>query len=212
MAGKIVQVDARHPDPAVLERAAAILQKGGLVVLPTSGLYGLAAMACDPAAVARVVRIKGRQDDKPILVLISQRAQLAQVALEIPPAGERLIKAFWPGAVTLVVKVRAGLPRPLTTGSGKIGVRQVAHPLTSALIDRLESPVTGTSANCSGHPAAADVTELAADIIAGVDLVLDAGPLRGGRGSSVVDVTVSPCVMLREGVVSRQHILQATSP
>ena len=182
------------------------------MVVPTSGLYGLAAMDCDPAAVARVVRIKGRQEEKPILVLVSQRAQLAQVVLEIPPAGERLIKTFWPGAVTLVVKARAGLPRPLTAGSGKIGVRQVAQPVAAALIDRLQAPVTGTSANRSGHRAPADVAELAADIIAGVDLVLDAGPLRGGRGSLVAVVTGGSARVLREGAVSRKQIVEALGP
>lgn len=212
MADKIVQVDALAPDPVVINRGTDILLKGGLIVVPTSGLYGLAGIATDTAAVARLMQLKGREHNKPILVLISRLAQLARIAAEIPPAGQRLIEAFWPGAVTLVVPASPGLPHPLTGGGGKIGVRQVAHPVAAALIDRIGAPVTGTSANRSGQPAAATVAGLSADIVNGVNLVIDAGPLRGGRGSSVVDVTASPCVVLREGMISRQRILQATTP
>jgi len=211
MAAKIVAIDARQPDPALLERAAAILRAGGLVIVPTSGLYGLAAVATDEAAVARVAQAKGRTADKPILVLICRLSQLTRISLDMPPTGRRLIESFWPGGVTLVVKARPGLPQPLIS-NGKVGVRQVAHHVTAALIDRVATPVTGTSANCSGQPAAAAVADLSADIIAAVDLVLDAGTLAGGPGSTVVDVSAESAEVLRQGAVSRQQILQALEP
>ena len=211
MAANVVAVDARQPDPALLERAATILRAGGLVIVPTSGLYGLAAVATDHAAVSRVAQTKGRPADKPILVLISRLSQLTRISLDMPPTGRRLMETFWPGGVTLVVKARPGLSQPLIS-NGKVGVRQVAHHVTAALIDRLGVPVTGTSANRSGQPAAASVADLSTDIIVAADMVLDAGTLAGGLGSTVVDVSADSAEVLRQGAVSRQEILRALEP
>jgi L-threonylcarbamoyladenylate synthase len=211
MAAKVVAVDARQPDPALLERAATILRAGGLVIVPTSGLYGLAAVATDQAAVSRVAQAKGRPADKPILVLISRLSHLTRISLDMPPTGHRLMETFWPGGVTLVVKARPGLSQ-LLISNGKVGMRQVAHHVTAALIDRLGVPVTGTSANRSGQPAAASVADLSTDIIAAADIVLDAGSLAGGLGSTVVDVSADSAEVLRKGTVSRQEILRALEP
>jgi L-threonylcarbamoyladenylate synthase len=116
------------------------------------------------------------------------------------------MKAFWPGRVTLVFDARDTLPVLLTARTGKIGVRLPGHPVAAAMLRQINGPVTGTSANLSGHPACSRLADLDPRIAGRVDLVLDAGALQGGVGSTVVDVTEHPPKILREGEVTASQI------
>jgi L-threonylcarbamoyladenylate synthase len=160
----------------------------------------------NPAAVERVIKIKQRPTDNPILVLIDSKKQLEMLVGKIPPAAAAIMKAFWPGRVTLVFDARDTLPDLLTARTGKIGVRLIGHPVAAAMLRQINGPVTGTSANLSGRPACNRVADLDPQIAGQVDLVLDAGALQGGVGSTVVDVTDKPPRILREGEVTAGQI------
>ncbi|MFZ2042202.1 MAG: L-threonylcarbamoyladenylate synthase [Desulfobacterales bacterium] len=201
-------VDPDRPDPAVIETAAGILRRGGVVVFPTRCLYGLAADAMNPAAVARVFALKRRPAANPILVLVQDRSGVAPLVRLVTPAAERLMRHFWPGLLTVVFAARASLPPSLTAGTGKIGIRVPSHPVAAALVKAAGVPLTGTSANISGQAGCARVEELALELAAGADAVLDAGPLAGGAGSTVVDATGEVLRVLREGSVSARAVLR----
>ncbi len=176
------------------------------MVFPTTSLYGLGANPFDTGAVERIFQVKGRARENPILVLIGRLGELHEMVSNIPTVAEAIIERFWPGGLTLVFKARGMLPSALTGGTGKIGVRLCAHPTAAALTEAHGGPITGTSANASGNPGAWRIQDLEREISEGVDLILDAGPLKGGVGSTVVDVTGSRPSILREGAVPRVEI------
>jgi L-threonylcarbamoyladenylate synthase len=199
---KSKKIAAGSPDPALIQAAAHIIGQGGVVVCPTSGLYGLAADPFQPAAVQRIFEIKGRSAEMPLLVLIDDRETLTRLTSDIPPVAEELINRFWPGGLTLIMPVHPALPAPLTGGGATIGIRETAHPVARALAKAVGGVITGTSANRSGGSGCSRIQDLDPKVAAGVDLILDAGNLAGGRGSTVVDCTIAPPRVLREGTVA----------
>jgi L-threonylcarbamoyladenylate synthase len=202
-------VNPRSPEPEAIGRAEAVIRAGGVVCFPTRCLYGLGAGALDAAAVERVYEIKQRPADMPLLVLISRSAQLAELAARVPPMAKMLIERFWPGRLTLVLEAQPLIPARLTAGTGKIGIRLAAHPVARALVEAFAGPITGTSANLSGESGCRQIAELDPRIARQVDLILDGGALKGGVGSTVVDVTGENPVVIREGDISRPEILAA---
>lgn len=201
------QLDAAAVDPDIIARAALEIQNSGIVVFPTRCLYGLAADAGNPAAVGKIFTIKQRPKNNPILVLISDIRMVDSLAASVPEPARAIMRRFWPGQVTIVLPAREGLPPALTAGTGKIGVRHPDHPVAMALAAAVGRPITGTSANISKAGGCADIAELDPEIRNAADLILDAGPLAGGAGSTVVDVTCDPVRILREGVVPGRDIL-----
>lgn len=197
-------VDPADPDPALIAQAVRIIEGGGLVIFPTRTLYGIGGDAMNPEAVNRVFRVKQRPANKPVSVLINARDDLARLAVKIPTAAVRFMETFWPGRLTIVFAARPDVPSGLTAGTGKIGIRVPEHPVTVRLVASLGTPLTATSANLSGHPGADSIDQLPSEIIKRVDLVLDAGKLAGGAGSTVVDVTTDPPTMIRVGAISRE--------
>ncbi|MBR9980208.1 MAG: threonylcarbamoyl-AMP synthase [Desulfatitalea sp.] len=204
---KIAVVDTARPDPETIRRAALLIRQGGVVVFPTLGLYGLGADPLNPEAVARIFTLKGRDPSKPLLVLIDHPDMMHRIALPVNPMARRLMERFWPGRITFVVQARPDLPPALTAGTGKIGVRQAAHPVAAALVRAVGNPLVGTSANLTGAGGCATVGELDPAVVESVDWVLDAGSLSGAP-STVVDVTDDTPVILREGAVLASVILE----
>ncbi|MBW1989412.1 MAG: threonylcarbamoyl-AMP synthase [Deltaproteobacteria bacterium] len=200
----VIHVAQTGPERAG-RRAARVLDAGGLVVFPASGLYGLAADAQNPGAVDRVFAAKKRPADLSLLVLVGSMAQVDNLAAQVPQAARVLMEALWPGGVTLVLPAAPGVPEALTGGRGTIGVRLPAHPAALAMVRALGRPVTGTSANVSGAPPCADPALLDPDILGRADLVLDADIL-SGKPSTVVDCTGGKPVVLRRGAVPESRI------
>jgi L-threonylcarbamoyladenylate synthase len=200
---------ALAPDPsiAVLETAHRLLHQSGVLAMPTESYYALGARACDDEAVHRVCRIKGRGEDKPILVLISERAQLDQLVTDIPFAAQVLMDRFWPGPLTLVFRAARDLSHQLTRGTGTIGIRQPARPDLLRLLHHV-GPLTGTSANRTGHSPIRTAERVLAEFGDDVDLILDGGETAGGLPSSLIDITGN-VRMLREGPVEEQAIRAA---
>ena len=207
----IHKIDPENPDPDIIHIAAAIIRKGGVIAFPTRCLYGLGADAFNPEAIDRIFKIKQRPSAKPILLLIDDPARLEPLVLRITASAENLIKRFWPGRVTLVFEASEKVPDGLMAGTAKIGIRLAGHPAAAELAAAVQGPITGTSANLSGQPGCHRIKDLPPAVVDQLDLILDAGPLTGGRGSTVVDVTGQIPRVLREGIVSKKEILASTS-
>lgn len=208
MTAPIYTIDRNRIPPALIDEAAAILNRGGVVILPTSGLYGLCCNALNEAAVRRIFSIKNRARGKPLLVLISHRKMLSDIVAAETALANPLMDRFWPGKLTLVMPGRKGLPQGLCSDTGKVGVRLVAHPVAAAVVQAVGGPVTGTSANLSGAGGCAAVDAVDPKVVRSVDLILDAGTLEGGPGSTVVDVTGAAPRILREGAVPTAAIME----
>ena len=211
MNSQIIKINPDHPEPEIVKEAAGIIRQGGVVTFPTSCLYGLAADAFDAAAVDRVIRIKQRPEDNPILVLIDSRQRLNDLVTGIPPPAEILMQTFWPGRLTLVFGALESLPHQLTAHSSRIGVRLPGHPVAFALAKQAGGAITGTSANLSGHPGCSRVSDLDRRIVEETELTLDGGTLKGGAGSTVVDITQKPPRVIREGQVKAEEIKECLS-
>jgi L-threonylcarbamoyladenylate synthase len=180
--------------------AAEMLKRGELVVFPTDTVYGVGCDPYDTSAIARIYAAKGRSAQKALPLLLAGVEYLDRVAVEVPGAAKELGGAFWPGALTLVVPRRPELPE-LLSGNATIAVRVPDHDDLRELIKGCGGFIAATSANLSGQPDATNA-EAARDYLADwVAVVIDGGPVRGGLPSTVVDCTVSPARVLREGAI-----------
>lgn len=197
---RVVSVDPRRPNAAALDDAAAVLRGGGLVAFPTETFYGLGALALDRVAVRRIFELKGRAETKPLLVLVDSLAMAERVG-DFGPAAHELAARHWPGALTLVVRARAGVPTEVTAGTGTIGVRVSPHPVARGLVKAVGAPVTAPSANASGAPPPTTAEAVLAYFRDRIELVLDGGPTPGGEPSTVLDTTTDPPRILRQGAV-----------
>jgi L-threonylcarbamoyladenylate synthase len=193
------------PDPDDIRQASDILGRDGVLVFPTAGLYGLGADARSAEAVRQVFAIKRRPLQQPVLVLLSGIDDITTLVSEFPDYARPLLR-LWPGGLTLVFRAADAVPTELTGGTGKIGVRLPAHPVARALAGHFGGPITGTSANLSGCPAPARVNDLDPEVRRQVDMVMDAGTLSGGPGSTILDATCWPVKIIREGAVHRSAI------
>jgi L-threonylcarbamoyladenylate synthase len=203
---KIQAVSASNPEQDVVEQAAAVLRRGGLVAFPTETVYGLGADVLNLDAIRNVFHVKGRPPDNPLIVHVSGTRQLDDVVDEIPDKGKMLGEAFWPGPLTLVMKRTILVSDLVTGGLDTVAVRMPDHPVALALIRALGEGIVGPSANLSGRPSPTTAQHVYDDLRGQVDLILDAGPTTIGLESTVVDVTVDPPMILRLGGLTRERI------
>lgn len=197
--------------PKGISQAAACVESGGLLVFPTETVYGLGVDLRDTGAIRRIFAVKGREREQALPVLIAAQDQLDQVVSSLPPDARTLIDRFWPGPLTLVLPAHDRLPRVLTGGLPTVAVRQTASPVASALIEHLGKPLTGTSANRSGQPAATTAADAAATFGNDVDLILDGGPSSSIIPSTIVDVSGPSVTILRPGRIEETAVHAALS-
>jgi L-threonylcarbamoyladenylate synthase len=200
MGTEVLGVDPAAPAPAALGRAVEVLRAGGLVAFPTETFYGLGAAALDSAAVKAVFLVKGRAESKPVLVLVDSLEMVARLA-EVSEGARRLMARHWPGALTLVLPARPVLPAELTAGTGTVGVRLSSHPVARGLVRALGGPVTAPSANPSGAAPPTTAAEVLRAFGGAIALVLDGGTTPGGQPSTVLDLSVEPPRVIRQGPV-----------
>jgi L-threonylcarbamoyladenylate synthase len=202
----LIKLDTEDNLKIGLKKAADSILSGGVVAIPTESFYGLAVSATNTKAIQRLFDVKKRSGGQPILILIPSVEQLDQYVIRIPKIARLLMNEFWPGGLTLLFEAKPNLPRELTAGTGRIGVRLSSHPVATALAQAVGTPITATSANISGQPACSSAKEVFQYLGEKVDLILDGGETAGGKGSTVLDVTIDPPVVLREGMVSWEQI------
>jgi L-threonylcarbamoyladenylate synthase len=189
-----------------LEQAAGILRAGGLVALPTETVYGLGANALDAEAVSRIFAAKQRPAWDPIIVHISDEAMLKGLVERVPEAARKLMAAFWPGPLTLLLPRTAAVPDVVTAGRPLVGVRMPAHPVALELIRRAGVPVAAPSANLFAHISPTTAAHVLADLDGRIDAVLDAGPTEHGVESTVLDPCQTPMMIYRPGAVTSDQI------
>lgn len=200
-----IKVDRDHVEVG-LARASEIILSGGAVAFPTESFYGLGVNAMDETAVRRLFQIKKRREDHPILLLIDGPDALDRLVLEVPETARNLMERFWPGGLTLLFDAGPGISPLLTAGTGKIGIRLSSHPVATGLARTAGTPITGTSANVTGARSCVSAGEVFRALGETVDLILDGGETAGGKGSTILDVTVHPPRVLREGMVTRKQL------
>ncbi len=193
-------------DPtAGVTAAVEAVRRGELVVLPTDTVYGLAADAFSPAAVALLLETKGRGKDMPVPVLVGSWRTLDGLADEVGPAARALVEAFWPGGLTLVVKQAPSLVWDLGETRGTVAVRMPLEPAALAVLEQT-GPLAVSSANRSGLPAALDCAEAARQLGTAVPVYLDGGTVTGGTASTIVDLTGEVPHLLRAGAVGEDAL------
>ena len=208
MKTEVIQIDPEDIDLGKVRQAAEVIKKGGIVGFPTETVYGLAADFANKQAVRRIFEVKKRPKDKPLTVQIHDVTCLEKLVDQIPVFAYQLMGSFWPGPLTLVFLARPGLN--LTGGKaqagGTLGVRIPANKVARALIEESNTALVAPSANLSGQPEAKTAEQVLGTFAGLIEMVIDAGAAELGTASTVVDLTVSPPKVLREGIITERDI------
>lgn len=201
---RTIQVDPEHPQVAALDLAAAAVQKGQIVVYPTDTVYGLGTDPFNERAVMRIYKVKNRPRRSPLPVAVSGRQMVDSIAFMTVKA-QKLMERFWPGALTIVLAKKDELPDAVAGGGHSVGVRAPDHPVPLALMRRTALPLVATSANLHEEPPSRDARGAVSRLRSSVDLVLDGG-VTNGVASTVIDLTRTPPVIVREGPITQTLI------
>lgn len=196
-----LKIDPDEPTPEIIALSGAVLRAGGLVAFPTETVYGLGANALDTSAVDHIFSAKGRPSSDPVIVHIADVAQLSDIAIDLPDVIHRLIGAFWPGALTFILKKSPSIPLNVTAGQQTVAVRMPDHPVALRLIQAAGVPVAAPSANRFSRPSPTSATHVLDDLEGHVDIVLNAGITRIGVESTILDLSRPDPVVLRPGGV-----------
>lgn len=203
---EILRVDPLHPDPAIIERAAACLRRGGLVAFPTETVYGLGADATNPAAVRRVFAAKGRPSTDPLIVHVVDLDAVRPLVAYLPDSAVTLAAALWPGPLTLVLPRSSLVSDEVTAGLDTVAVRVPSHPVARALVAAAGVPVAAPSANLFSRPSPTRAEHVAEDLGDAIDFIIDSGATQVGLESTVVDLSSEPPQVLRPGGVSVERL------
>jgi tRNA threonylcarbamoyl adenosine modification protein (Sua5/YciO/YrdC/YwlC family) len=204
---KVYRVDPESPNAEVINLAATVLRDGGIIVFPTETVYGLGALADSKFGPHEIFEVKVRPADMPIPLLVETEDALDTWGVDVPDYAYVLAKAFWPGAVTLVVKASEKVPRDFRAPNGTIGIRSPNHEVVMELIQAAGGPIFATSANTHGNPAPGSFEEVEQRIISHADVALDGGETEHQQASTVVDCTGPEPTIIREGAVSADEIM-----
>lgn len=206
METKYIIIDRNFPEPARIEEAAKVIRSGGLVAFPTETVYGLGGDALNPEAAKKIYAAKGRPSDNPLIAHIADWDQLSEVAAEIPDSAWKLMKKYWPGPMTLIMKKTAAVPSGTTGGLDTVAVRMPSHPVARALIQAAGVPIAAPSANRSGRPSCTRGEHVREDLDGLIEMILDGGEVGIGLESTIIDVTGPVPVLLRPGFISEEML------
>lgn len=201
MASQIVPVSPDEPRSDRIRQAVGVLDCGGIVAIPTETFYGFAADSFNTDSLKALNRLKGKEEDSPILLLLSDRAMANQVAGNLPDTFQALARAFWPGPLTLVVRASSSVPREISGGRGTVAIRVPGLALPRHLAAALGRPISGISSNRHRCPPHRSALEVFREFPHGVDMILDGGPTPGGAPSTIVDLSEEPARVIRHGTL-----------
>jgi tRNA threonylcarbamoyl adenosine modification protein (Sua5/YciO/YrdC/YwlC family) len=220
MPAVIIDLKSAEDPRDVVHRAVEAISSGQVIAIPTETVYGLAASALNPAAVERLIEIKGRSEDNPLSFAIKSVDDALDYVPHMSTLARRVARRSWPGPITLVLD--ADHPdsvihrldesvRQATIPNGTVGLRAPAHEVTLQIMRLCAGPIVLTSANLSGEPAAVDAREVAESLGDKIDLIIDDGPSKFGKPSSVVKIHENEITILREGLVDEATIQRLTN-
>lgn len=210
-----------HPHPLAIRDAATVLQAGGLALVPTETVYGVGAsvaayatsqdMPDETTGYARIFSLKQRDVRQTVPWLVAGVDALDRFGVDVPPQTYRLAQAFWPGALTLIVKAAPCVPAFMQADDGTVALRASASPVIQALIRACASPLAVTSANTHGMPAPVSFDDVEPRILAGVDAAIDAGTTPCRDASTIISTLDGTCRIIRQGALSAERIQSALS-
>lgn len=213
METKQISVDNSVDSGDNYSQAVDILRSGGIVAFPTETVYGLGAVATDDQAVRKIFEAKGRPSDNPLIVHIGSKTDVGQFVENVPETAVHLMDEFWPGPLTLVMEKRPGvIAETVTAGMHTVAIRMPDHPVALRLLNELQLPVAAPSANRSGKPSPTEAEHVYYDLFGRIPLILDGGATGIGVESTVLDVTVTPPVILRPGGISKEQLEEVVGP
>jgi L-threonylcarbamoyladenylate synthase len=199
---KIIRIDKNNIEVELIDYAAEVIKKGGLVAFPTETVYGIGANSFDEEAVKKIFIAKGRPQDNPLILHIASIDQIYDLAEEFPEKAKKLVKKFWPGPLTVVLKKSPKVPYINTAGMDTVAIRMPSNPIAHLLIKRAGVPISAPSANVSGRPSPTDASHVIEDLYGKVDVIIDGGKCDVGLESTVIDLTEEIPVILRPGAVT----------
>jgi tRNA threonylcarbamoyl adenosine modification protein (Sua5/YciO/YrdC/YwlC family) len=195
---KVIKVDPAAPQEEAILQAAKVLKNGGLVIIPTETVYGIAVNAQDKQALDKLYKIKNRPKNKPFSILIARDSQVQELAIEVPVVAYKLMHKFWPGALTVILKSVSG---------GKVGLRMPDHPVALAIVAESGLALACPSANISEQPAPVNFEQALKDLDGRVDLAIDSGGSKVGLESTIVDLSIDPAQIIRSGAIQDEAIM-----
>ena len=198
--------------PAEIQAAVAALRRGGCIGLPTETVYGLAADARDPQAVARIFALKKRPADHPVIIHLPRGARLSEYASNVPETARQLARAFWPGPLTLILPRAAWVPDIVTGGQPTVGLRMPSHPVAQAVLQAFGGGLAAPSANRFGRISPTRAEHVRTEFCDALPIVLDGGDSEVGIESTIVDLSSAAPRILRPGMISRAQIEAVIGP
>jgi L-threonylcarbamoyladenylate synthase len=206
---KVLKVDPVKPDPKIISTAARAIKEGLVIVYPTETVYGIGTNALDPKSVLKIFRIKERPLDKALPIAVSGPKMAEKLAF-VTEEARKLMREFWPGPLTIILKKKGLIPMEVTGGGESVGLRAPGHAVPLSIMKMTDLPLIATSANKHNQPNPETADE-ALTQIGEVDLVLDAGKVKGVP-STVIDLTKRPPVIIRDGPIPRRGIEELLKP
>jgi L-threonylcarbamoyladenylate synthase len=205
VATDLIEIDADHPAPEAIERAAATIRRGEIVAIPTDALYTIIADPFNLAAVGKVFSAKGREPQRSLPLLVTDILMAEDLTKEVSSRFFMLARRFWPGPLTIIVPASARVPLKVTGNTGRLALRQSRSRVANALLEWLGQPLISTSANISGQPTCRSGIETFGVMDGRLSLVLDGGT-SAGTGATTVDITEPYWRVIRQGAVTEKEI------
>lgn len=202
----IARMTEDNIDQSAIEKAGEILKNGGLAAFPTETVYGLGGNALDAKASEKIYAAKGRPSDNPLIVHIGRMEDLETVAANVPESARRLAAACWPGPLTMIFEKSEAVPYGTTGGLDTVAVRMPSDEVARALIDAGGGYIAAPSANTSGRPSPTMAEHVEEDLTGRIDMILDGGPVSIGLESTILDMTVTPPMILRPGAITKEML------
>ena len=209
MAASYLTIDSHQPSAQTLRLAASELSYGGLVAYPTDTLYGLAVAPCNASAVDRIYSMKSRSPLAPLPLIAANVEQIRECVKSLSPLSCQLADRFWPGPLTLIYDAGETLAPAMLAGGKTVAVRVPAHPVAMGIARVFGHPITATSANLTGVEPVNDASAMAKELSDDLSIILDGGPTLGGLPSTIVDARGLQPMLIREGIVPWERVLQS---
>ncbi len=204
---KVINMDPENIDYNIIREAADIINNGGVVVFPTETVYGIGADALNDEACEKIFKAKGRPQDNPLIVHISEFDELYSLAETVPASAKILANKYWPGPLTMILYKKNVLSDKITAGLNTAAIRLPVNKIALALIKESKKPIAAPSANTSGKPSPTEAAHVIEDLIGKVDMIIDGGSTDIGLESTVIDMTSEIPMILRPGKVTREDII-----
>ena len=211
MATDLVEIDPEHPQPEILERAAAAVRRGLVVAIPTDALYALVADPFNLRAVTQVFQAKGREPHRSLPILVGGLMMAEELVGELSNRFNLLARRFWPGPLTIIVPASAKVPLKVTGNTGRLALRHSRSEIANQLVEMLNQPLIATSANISGSPTCRSGIQVFGMMDGRVDLVVDGGACPG-QGATTVDITEPYWRLIKPGAIEEKELADCLQP